>query len=637
MRRHPVFLLKVFAVLLLTFPFPARGIELIRYEITYNDTSTPYVLDRMTVAPNVPYANTGLSYHPEEHYLFSSTYCSEISAWIEKINKDNSSAGDCLSVLPPVNQIQGLAFDISDSTFWVWGRNSSSQGIIFHLDYQGIELGDNIPINMYGGSLEYDRTNDHLWAKPYSPNQSIVYIYDLESLSLIDQFNTGVNGEGVAIDPFDEETYWIADELWIYQKIRGTSAVIGIYPNPSDSSHYQSVPPDTFRGQAEGLIVDPSDRTLWFNADQSFHGNRPDGNLCWHMDPLNCYGEKMHIPGGMIWSKGRTHRTTVNNNRLQLSTAHYEGSFISPIVDFLEYTPTEDSTVTFGLGQVLIHYRGSDTAPTTNSEPSQLCLDYWDANNQNDGWGAIQPGGWSVLIPDYRYIQMKLTLIAPCCEIELQPLGGPIVIPGSGGSFDYGIMLSNIVENTIVVDVWIEAIIPTGTLVSPLVLRSGISLSTGASLLRTLTQAVPATAPGGTYEYLAKAGIYPEFFYADESFTFVKMDDDDLPGEINTWSLYGWEDETTVTSISPNLSLNSARPNPFNASTVISYQLSVNSYANLTIYDLSGRKVTELFNGWRDVGTHELTFDAAYLPSGVYFARLTATNFQQIQKLLLLK
>jgi hypothetical protein len=39
MRRHPVFLLKVFAVLLLTFPFPARGIELIRYEITYNDTT----------------------------------------------------------------------------------------------------------------------------------------------------------------------------------------------------------------------------------------------------------------------------------------------------------------------------------------------------------------------------------------------------------------------------------------------------------------------------------------------------------------------------------------------------------------------------------------------------------------------
>jgi hypothetical protein len=78
-------------------------------------------------------------------------------------------------------------------------------------------------------------------------------------------------------------------------------------------------------------------------------------------------------------------------------------------------------------------------------------------------------------------------------------------------------------------------------------------------------------------------------------------------------------------------------PNPFNASTAIRYQVSELCHVNLEVCDISGRKVTELVNDWRDAGSHEITFDASNLPSGVYFARLTAGNIQQTQKLLLIK
>ncbi len=78
-------------------------------------------------------------------------------------------------------------------------------------------------------------------------------------------------------------------------------------------------------------------------------------------------------------------------------------------------------------------------------------------------------------------------------------------------------------------------------------------------------------------------------------------------------------------------------PNPFNPSTVLSYQLSVVSNVTLSVYDVSGRKVAELVDGWRDAGQYEVTFDASHLPSGIYFARLTAGDFTSTGKMILMK
>ena len=65
-------------------------------------------------------------------------------------------------------------------------------------------------------------------------------------------------------------------------------------------------------------------------------------------------------------------------------------------------------------------------------------------------------------------------------------------------------------------------------------------------------------------------------------------------------------------------------PNPFNASTVLSYQLPVASNVTLRVYDTAGRLVETLVDGWRSAGVHELTFDASHLPSGMYVYRIQA-------------
>ncbi|TKJ41087.1 hypothetical protein CEE37_05315 [candidate division LCP-89 bacterium B3_LCP] len=81
----------------------------------------------------------------------------------------------------------------------------------------------------------------------------------------------------------------------------------------------------------------------------------------------------------------------------------------------------------------------------------------------------------------------------------------------------------------------------------------------------------------------------------------------------------------------------SSSPNPFNPTTTVSYQLSAVSFVNLYVYDITGRKVAELVRGWRDTGVHEVTFEASDLSSGVYLYRLTAGEFTDTGKMVLMK
>jgi hypothetical protein len=84
-------------------------------------------------------------------------------------------------------------------------------------------------------------------------------------------------------------------------------------------------------------------------------------------------------------------------------------------------------------------------------------------------------------------------------------------------------------------------------------------------------------------------------------------------------------------------SLSQNFPNPFNPSTVISYQVPTNSIVTLKVYDILGREIETLVNGRETAGTHSVTFDGARLPSGVYFCKLTAPGVSMVKKMLLEK
>lgn len=78
-------------------------------------------------------------------------------------------------------------------------------------------------------------------------------------------------------------------------------------------------------------------------------------------------------------------------------------------------------------------------------------------------------------------------------------------------------------------------------------------------------------------------------------------------------------------------------PNPFNPVTNISWQLAVSTEVELSIYNILGQKVCTLLSEKQDAGKHNLSWDANGFMSGVYFCRLQAGQYQDVQKMILLK
>ncbi|MCP4580863.1 MAG: T9SS type A sorting domain-containing protein [candidate division Zixibacteria bacterium] len=78
-------------------------------------------------------------------------------------------------------------------------------------------------------------------------------------------------------------------------------------------------------------------------------------------------------------------------------------------------------------------------------------------------------------------------------------------------------------------------------------------------------------------------------------------------------------------------------PNPFNNSTVISFQLTQPGEVNLDIYNLLGQQVAGLHSGYLNSGQHDFLWQADSAPSGVYFYKLTTGDNTEVQKMTLLK
>ena len=78
-------------------------------------------------------------------------------------------------------------------------------------------------------------------------------------------------------------------------------------------------------------------------------------------------------------------------------------------------------------------------------------------------------------------------------------------------------------------------------------------------------------------------------------------------------------------------------PNPFNPSTTIRFAIARAENVELKVYDVRGRLVVILFDEWKDPGQYTAQWNTESMPSGAYFIRLTAGQFTQTQKMLLLK
>ena len=78
-------------------------------------------------------------------------------------------------------------------------------------------------------------------------------------------------------------------------------------------------------------------------------------------------------------------------------------------------------------------------------------------------------------------------------------------------------------------------------------------------------------------------------------------------------------------------------PNPFNPTTTIEFQLPERSFVKLVVFNTLGQEVAVLVNEEKGAGTHQIVWNAAQYPTGVYLYRLETKNFVSSRKMLLMK
>jgi flagellar hook assembly protein FlgD len=83
--------------------------------------------------------------------------------------------------------------------------------------------------------------------------------------------------------------------------------------------------------------------------------------------------------------------------------------------------------------------------------------------------------------------------------------------------------------------------------------------------------------------------------------------------------------------------LESNYPNPFNARTVINYQLPITADVRLQVYNLLGEKVATLVDAQQQAGYRSVVWDASEVSSGLYFYKLTAGDFTETKRMMLVK
>jgi serine protease AprX len=137
------------------------------------------------------------------------------------------------------------------------------------------------------------------------------------------------------------------------------------------------------------------------------------------------------------------------------------------------------------------------------------------------------------------------------------------------------------------------------------------------------------------------------FTYTDSSGTAFTDPGDSYVYSINYGSVLIKLD--VATSINPpkavpaNFVLSQNYPNPFNPSTIINYELPVNSYVTLEVFNVLGKKIRTLVSKEEIAGDYKVEFSASSLASGIYFYRISAhnpkngTDFISTRKMILIK
>ena len=82
--------------------------------------------------------------------------------------------------------------------------------------------------------------------------------------------------------------------------------------------------------------------------------------------------------------------------------------------------------------------------------------------------------------------------------------------------------------------------------------------------------------------------------------------------------------ENSLNLIPDDFEISGVYPNPFNPTATINYSINKNSNIDFSVFDVNGKMIDKIFNGYKARGKHSLKWNAKQIPSGTYFLRATS-------------
>ena len=222
--------------------------------------------------------------------------------------------------------------------------------------------------------------------------------------------------------------------------------------------------------------------------------------------------------------------------------------------------------------------------------------------------------------------------------MELYPDDTPIVIPPEGGSITYDGWVFNFLGQRVRADTWSYVFIPGIGRYGPIDLYRNVRIPADSVGMNEVVRHVLGAAPEGDYVFAAYVGSFPSSIIDSSYFYFTKSGS--VGGGATDWfEGAGWFKGVNLeeSNLPSDYSLSQNHPNPFNAGTVISYQLPVASYVKLEVYNLFGQSVATLVDSKQQAGYRTVVWDASEVSSGLYFYRLTAGHYTETNRMMLVK
>lgn len=147
----------------------------------------------------------------------------------------------------------------------------------------------------------------------------------------------------------------------------------------------------------------------------------------------------------------------------------------------------------------------------------------------------------------------------------------------------------------------------------------------------------------GLYKYDPEFGKPPVLFFPGYTFVYPTFDSRKNSILVTVYDGNDWKKIELITGIEKmglipgSFQLKQNYPNPFNPSTTIEVLANKKDYYSLAVFNTNGEKVTGLFAGILDIGTHKFNFCEPALASGIYFYRFSNKAESITHKMVLIK